>query len=123
MTKNEEPQVLALTPTPRCVEIAEKGITNSQQTIRYLSALVADASAGRVTTGLVHGACNAVGKILRVVELESRYGTAKGSGQEKVLQFITSEQPDGTIVAEPDQRASGLAKLSSDEKRALGLTG
>lgn len=102
---------------PKCVSIAEAGITNSQQAIRYLSALIADGSAGRVTPGSMHANCNAVGKMLRVVEMEARFGTALGSGPEKVLEFLA---PNGKPPQlELAQRA--LAKLSLEERRVLGL--
>lgn len=103
--------------TPKCVAIAERGITNSQQAIEYLSALIADGSAGRVTTGLMHGTCNAMGKMLRVVEMEARFGTAIGSGQEKVLDFVATKKG----VTDNDPRALALAKLTEDEVRLLGL--
>jgi hypothetical protein len=106
-------------PSPKCAAIAEAGITNSQQTIAYLSALIADASAGRVTTGLVHGTCNAIGKMLRVVEMEVRYGTVGGGANgEKCLSFV-----GGRAESKPAQvsREQALSKLSPEERVALGL--
>lgn len=108
---------------PKCVAIAEAGVRNSQQMMRYLSALIADGSAGRVTTGMMHGACNAVGKLLRVAEMEARYGTA-GANQERVLEFI-GEDDAGTRhyapAGHPTARESALSKLTPEERAALGL--
>lgn len=108
-------------PAPaKCAVIAEAGIRNSQQTIAYLSALIADASSGRVTTGLVHGTCNAIGKMLRVVEMEVRYGTTNGGANgEKCLNFVQGGQPPAQDTA----RIQALSKLSSEDRVALGLTG
>lgn len=106
--------------SPKCAAIAEAGITNSQQTIAYLSALIADASSGRVTTGLVHGTCNAIGKMLRVVEMEVRYGTVNGGGNgEKCLNFV---QGSSQAAAQPPViKQQALAKLTADERVALGI--
>jgi hypothetical protein len=106
--------------SPKCAAIAEAGITNSQQTIAYLSALIADASAGRVTTGLVHGTCNAIGKMLRVVEMEVRYGTVGGGANgEKCLSFVQGGHAEPKPA--PVSREQALAKLSPEERAALGL--
>ena len=51
-----------------------------------MSALMSDLIEGRVTPGVGNAACNAAGKLLKVVELQLRYGTPQASGQ-KVLQL------------------------------------
>ena len=114
--QSEAPSLPAM--QPKCMAIAEAGIRNSQDTIRYLSALVADGSAGRVTTGLMHGTCNAIGKLLRVAEMEARFGTSIGSGPEKVMNFIRVEGQDAGVAK---VRESALAKLSREEAAALGI--
>lgn len=120
----ESPVAAEAQPVPKCAAIAEAGITNSQQTIAYLSALIADASSGRVTTGLVHGTCNAVGKMLRVVEMEVRYGTVGGGANgEKCLNFVQAGAGHAPQTAkETSTRAKALAKLSEEDRAALGIT-
>lgn len=103
--------------TPKSLAIAERGIANSQQAIGFLSALIADGSAGRVTPGAMHAVCNAMGKMLHVVELEMRHGTAVGSGPTKVLDFI----PAKAVAEGPSIRDMAIGKLTAVERRSLGL--
>lgn len=105
-------------PVAKCAAIAEAGITNSQQTIAYLSALIADGSAGRVTPGNMHAVCNAVGKMLRVVEMEARFGTTNPGGDQRCLQFVQGGPNQPSV----DPRMSALQKLTREERVALGIT-
>lgn len=41
----------------------------------FLSTLIGDVMVGRVTHGTANAATNAVGKLLKVVEMQHRYGT------------------------------------------------
>ncbi len=46
----------------------------------YMSALISDLTLGRIAPNVANAACNAAGKLLRVVELEHRFGNPKGRG-------------------------------------------
>jgi hypothetical protein len=58
----------------RSVRIARDGITNSQQFTSLFSGLIADLAEQKVTAGIANAMCNAGGKMLKMVELEIRYG-------------------------------------------------
>lgn len=52
-----------------------------------MSALMSDIIEGRVTPGVGNAACNAGGKLLKVVEMQAKYGH-KGQGTgEKILEL------------------------------------
>lgn len=50
-----------------------------------MSALMVDVIQGSVSNGVCNAACNAGGKLLKVVELQYRYGTPGPGGRHKVL--------------------------------------
>jgi hypothetical protein len=50
-----------------------------------MSALMTDLIEGRVSPGIGNAACNAGGKLLKVVELQHRYGTPGPGHQNKIL--------------------------------------
>jgi hypothetical protein len=50
-----------------------------------MSALMSDVIEGRVTPQVANATCNAGGRLLRIVDLQYRYGTARGSKRTLVL--------------------------------------
>lgn len=71
---------------PRSLAIAENGIETSRDFARLMSALMSDLIAGRVPSGVGNAACNAGGKLLKVVELQLKYGPdSGGAGRDLVL--------------------------------------
>ena len=53
-----------------------------------MSSVMSDLIDGRLEPGVANATCNAGGKLLRVVELQYRYGTTEtGDGGEKVLKL------------------------------------
>lgn len=74
---------------PRSLAIAETGIGNSHQFAAFMSALMADLVSGRVAPQIGNAAANAGGKMLKVVEMQMKYGTASPDGTAgKVLQLV-----------------------------------
>lgn len=69
---------------PRCLSIAQKGITTGNDFAGMMSALMADLIEGRITPGVGNATCNAGGKLLKVVEMQAKYGQA-GRGTNKTL--------------------------------------
>lgn len=70
---------------PRSLVLAEEGVRTGKQFAGLMSALMSDVIAGRITPSVGNAACNAGGKLLKVVEMQMRYGT-KGAGvDEKIL--------------------------------------
>ena len=76
-SKKDAPQhpVVDAEPQPRSLSIAAKGISSSSDFRDFMSALMSDVISGRVTAQVTNAACNAGGKMLKMVELECHYGT------------------------------------------------
>jgi hypothetical protein len=75
---------LSRSEAPRCLAIAKKGITTGNHFAGMMSALMADLIEGRITPGVGNATCNAGGKLLKVVEMQAKYGQA-GRGTNKTL--------------------------------------
>lgn len=60
--------------TPTCVALADKGINTGADFLRMMTALMADTVMGRVQPQTANATCNVAGKIIRMVELEHKYG-------------------------------------------------
>ena len=74
MASNEESR----TAKPKCLKIAENGIGTGKEFAQFMSAMMSDLVGGRITPGVGNAACNAGGKLLKVVEMQHRYGTTQG---------------------------------------------
>jgi hypothetical protein len=70
---------------PRSLAISERGINTGSDFSSLMSSLMSDIIAGRVTPGVGNAVCNAGGKLLKVVEMQYRYGTQSGNQGERVL--------------------------------------
>lgn len=55
-----------------------------------MSAMMSDIVESRVTPQVGNAACNAGGKLLKVVEMQYKYGV-QGKGNERVLQLTNPE--------------------------------
>ncbi len=102
MAKNRErgvkggQEVVAGTKKPRSVTIASKGIKTSHDFACVMSALMSDLLEGRLSPNIGNATCNAGGKLLKIVEMQYRYGTdGPGSGQ-KILKLAV-QNPTLTI--------------------------
>lgn len=69
-TRNRQPD-----DPPRCVEIADRGIKNSRDFRDFMSALMSDLARGKIAANAGNAMCNAGGKMLKMVDLEYKYGT------------------------------------------------
>jgi hypothetical protein len=56
-----------------------------------MSALMSDIIAGRVTPAVGNAACNAGGKLLKVVEMQYKYGTQSGNQGDRILTLAPAE--------------------------------
>lgn len=63
------------TKQPRSLKVAEKGVKTGHDFANLMSALMSDLIDGRVTPAVGNAACNAGGKLLKVVEMQYKYGT------------------------------------------------
>lgn len=69
--------------------IAEKGIVTGHDFAGFMSALMSDLVGGRVSPMVGNAACNAGGKLLKVVEMQMKYGTASATQQGAKVLFLT----------------------------------
>lgn len=60
--------------TPRALAIGERGIETSRDFANMMSALMSDLIEGRVKPGVANSICNAGGKLLKMLELQQKYG-------------------------------------------------
>jgi len=70
---------------PRSLNIAQSGIRTATDFAQMMSALMSDLIDGRVAPNVGNATCNAGGKLLRVVELQYKYGTASPGKPQKTL--------------------------------------
>lgn len=70
---------------PRCLAVAARGVTTSRDFAGLMSSLMSDIIEGRIDARAANAVCNAGGKLLKVVEMQRKYGTVKDQGQERVL--------------------------------------
>lgn len=73
---------------PRSLGISEKGIHTGADFAGLMSALMSDIIAGRVTPQVGNAACNAGGKLLKIVEMQYQYGTQNGGKTDRVLTLV-----------------------------------
>lgn len=70
---------------PRSLAISERGIKTGADFASLMSSLMVDIISGRVTPAVGNAACNAGGKLLKVVEMQYKYGTQSGNQGDRVL--------------------------------------
>lgn len=78
--------------TPRCLPIAKAGITTANQFARFMSGLISDLIEGNIGPQVGNAAVNAGGKLLKVVEMQYKYGKTSQDGSPKSLDLTVPEQ-------------------------------
>lgn len=74
--------------SPRCLPISDGGINTAQDFARFMSAMIGDVISGRISSSKAQAASQTGGKLLKVIEMQYRYGiegTVKGK---RVLRLI-----------------------------------
>lgn len=71
--------------TPKSLQFTERGIKTSADFANMMSALMTDIITGKVNPQVANAVCNAGGKLLKIVEMQYRYGSESGGPTEKVL--------------------------------------
>jgi len=95
---------------PRSAALAARGVQTANEFAGLMSALISDVIEGAVSPGICNAAVNAGGKLLKVVEMQIRYGTAhphKG----RVLSLV-GEAPTPVLPA-ADPLVNRIAQLES----------
>jgi len=63
-------------PQPASLAIANSGVKTGTDFANLMSTLMSDLISGRVTPQIGNAVCNAGGKLLKIVEMKQKYGTA-----------------------------------------------
>lgn len=106
--KNPHGPSLAPTPAPRSVEIASSGIRTAHDAASFLSAIIGDVMTEAVPVRIANCGINAMGKLLKVAELQQRYGKVEGN-QPADLQLVGPQA--ATVEAPADPLAEREARL------------
>lgn len=68
------------------LKFSSRGVKTSADFANLMSALMTDIITGKVTPQVGNAVCNAGGKLLKIVEMQHRYGTQEGQQpKEKIL--------------------------------------
>lgn len=86
----------ALRRGPRSRAIAAAGISTGNDFALLMSALMSDLIEGRITPAIGNACCNAGGKLLKVVELQFKYGMPSATG-ERTLGLVGNRIPVSPI--------------------------
>lgn len=80
---------------PTCVTLANGGINTAADFLKMMTALLADTVTGRVQPQVANATCNVAGKIIRMVEMQHKYGQQVAGSTERMLALtpITPQEP------------------------------
>lgn len=84
----EEPVVNQSPPATRSLAIASAGIQTSQDFAQLMSCLMSDIIEGNIQPSVANATVNAGGKLLKMVELEYKYGAPKPGTAAKSIQLL-----------------------------------
>ena len=84
--------VAKLTGKPLALEFSERGVSSGEDFAGLMSALMSDLIAGRVTPQVGNAVCNAGGKLLKVVEMRHKYGTAPPEEKDRKKDLVLAER-------------------------------
>lgn len=73
---------------PRSLAISAKGIKTGADFASMMSALMSDMIEGRLNPGVGNAVCNAGAKLLKVVEMQHRYGQRVEGSTERLLALV-----------------------------------
>ena len=71
--ENTDGDTKAVTEPARSTPIAEAGVRTGEEFARLMSALMSDVIERRISPDIANAACNAGGKLLKVVEMQYKY--------------------------------------------------
>jgi hypothetical protein len=77
---------------PRSLDIAARGVNTGGQFATLMSSLMSDLIDGRITPSVGNAVCNAGGKLLKVVEMQQRWGTQQKEGGPRDLMLTVGTE-------------------------------
>jgi hypothetical protein len=72
--KKNAPGLNGPSSTSKTFQLAQNGVQTSQEFCDLMSSLMTDVLTGKVDPDVANAACNAGGKVIRLVELQYKYG-------------------------------------------------
>jgi len=78
---------------PTSARLADSGITTGADFSRVMAALLADTIAGRIEPQRANASCNVAGKLIRMVELQHRYGKRVEGTEDRILALTPIAAP------------------------------
>ena len=72
-------------PLAKSIKLTERPIRSGADFANLMSALMGDILSGRVSPAVGNATCNAGGKLLKVVEMQYRYGAPVGNQRQRKL--------------------------------------
>lgn len=76
---------------PRCLAVAQGGIKTANQFAQFMSDLITDVIEGGLTPQVSNAAVNAGGKLLKVVEMQYKYGKTQPNGEVRTLDLVSND--------------------------------
>lgn len=73
------PHSIKTVSEPRALDFSRRGIKTGDDFANFMSALMSDAVEGALSPQIVNAAVNAGGKLLKVVEMQYKYGRSTGT--------------------------------------------
>jgi hypothetical protein len=76
----------------RAIAIAKAGVRTGEECAQLMSALVSAVVEGTMTPQVVNAACNAAGKLLKVVEMQYKYGSRGNEAAKRPFLLMAPDQ-------------------------------
>jgi hypothetical protein len=81
---------------PRCLKYAKRGLNTNVDFTNFMSSMISDVVEGKITPQVTNAACNAGGKLMKMIELTYKYGVAGKRPEERSLK-LTVESDIGEV--------------------------
>jgi len=73
---------------PRCLAISERGISTAQDFAQFMSAVMGDVIAGRLSASKAGAATRSGSTLLKVIEMQYKYGSETEQPGKRTLRLI-----------------------------------
>lgn len=87
-TNDENLESSAGLQSPNCLAISERGIRTAQEFAQFMSAVMGDVVAGRLSNGKAAASTRAGMALLKVIEMQYRYGSETEQPGKRTLRLI-----------------------------------
>lgn len=77
------------TAKPESLAVSKRGVKTGHDFANLMSSVMSDLIEGKIAPQVANAVCNAGGKLLKVVEMQNKYGKVPSDANEKVLILAT----------------------------------